>query len=381
MLGLLQYVIKMEEFKVTPWEVEGSVDYERLVKQFGLNLVDKSILEKFKKITGELHFMLRRGVFFAQRDLDFIFKEHSKGNNFYLYTGRGPSESVHLGHLLPLTFTKYLQDKFKSKCIIQLTDDEKFLFKQNISPKQAYDIAYDNALDMIALGFDKKRTKIIIDTNYSKTLYNHAIRVAKHITFSTTKAVFGFENSTNIGSIFYTSIQAVPAFLESVEQGKNIPCLIPHGVDQDPHFRIARDVLPKLGYYKPASIQNKLLPGLLEGGKMSASVPNSAIFVTDTPAMIKKKINNAFSGGQATVEEHRKKGGNPEIDIPFQYLKFFFEPDDSKLKKIEEDYRSGKMLTGELKQIAIEKITKFILAHQEKREKAKDEIEDFLLKD
>ena len=381
MLNLLYFVIKMEEFKVTPWEVEGAVDYDRLVKQFGLSLIDKNTLNNFKKITGELHFMLRRGVFFAQRDLDFIFKEYNKGNKFYLYTGRGPSESVHLGHLLPLTFTKYLQDKFKVKCLVQLTDDEKFLFKQNISPKQAYDIAYDNALDLVALGFDKKLTKIIIDTNYSKTLYNNAIRVAKHITFSTTKAVFGFENSTNIGSIFYTSIQAVPAFLESINQGKNVPCLIPHGVDQDPHFRIARDVLPKLGYYKPASIQNKLLPGLLEGGKMSASVPNSAIFVTDTPAQIKKKINNAFSGGQATVEEHRKNGGNPDIDIPFQYLKFFFEPDDKKLKKIEDDYRSGKMLTGELKQIAIEKITKFILAHQEKREKAKDVINDYLLKD
>lgn len=371
----------MAEFKVTPWEVEGKIDYDKLVKQFGVSLIDESILKKFKKITGEVHFMLRRKIFFAHRDLDFILNEYEKGNKFYLYTGRGPSENLHLGHLLPLTFTKYLQEKFKVKCYIQLTDDEKFLFKRNLTIEQANKIAYENALDIIALGFNKKLTKIIVDTDYAKTLYKQAIRVAKHITFSTAKAVFGFENSSNIGQIFYTSMQAVPAFLESVFRGKNVPCLIPHGIDQDPHFRIARDVLPKLGYLKPASIQSKLLPGLLEGGKMSASIPNSAIFTTDTPKEIERKIKNAFSGGRETIEAHRKYGGNPDVDIPFQYLKYFFEPDDKKLKKIEEDYRSGKLLTGELKQIVIEKITKFILEHQEKREKAKDVIEEFILRD
>ena len=58
------------------------------------------------------------------------------------------------------------------------------------------------------------------------------------------------DNSANIGSIFYTSMQAVPAFLPSVIAGKKIPCLIPHAIDQDPHFRVSRDVIPKLGYDK-----------------------------------------------------------------------------------------------------------------------------------
>ena len=371
----------MSDFKVTPWKVEGKIDYDRLVRQFGVSLVDNKVLEKFKKMTGEVHFMLRRKIFFAHRDLNFIFNEYKKGNKFYLYTGRGPSENLHLGHLLPLTFTKYLQDKFKVKTYLQLTDDEKFLFKKNLTIENANKIAYENALDIIALGFNKGLTKIVIDTDYAKTMYKQAVRVAKHINFSTAKAVFGFENSSNIGQIFYTSMQAVLAFLESVKQHKNIPCLIPHGIDQDPHFRVARDVLPKMGYYKPASIQNKLLPGLLEGGKMSASIPNSAIFTTDTPKEIKRKINGAFSGGKETIESHRKYGGNPDIDISFQYLKYFFEPDDKKLNKIEEEYRSGNLLTGELKQIVIDKIIKFILKHQEKREKAKDTIGDFILKD
>lgn len=45
---------------------------------------------------------------------------------------------------------------------------------------------------------------------------------------------------------------------------------------------------------------------------MSASDPTSAIFVTDTPAQIKNKINRyAFSGGGDTVEEHRANGAAP----------------------------------------------------------------------
>ncbi|OLS13143.1 MAG: Tryptophanyl-tRNA synthetase [Promethearchaeota archaeon CR_4] len=228
--------------------------------------------------------MLRRGVFFAHRDLDWILDEWDKGNQFYLYTGRGPSDTIQIGHLVPWVFTKWLQDQFKVKVLFQLTDDEKFLFKENLSLREAHGYAIDNALSIIALGFDPKLTQIMIDTDNAKTLYNNALPISKQVTFSTVKASFGFDNSQNLGSIFYTCIQAVPAILESVRSGRNVPCLIPHAIDQDPYFRIARDVFPKLGYYKPASIQCKFLPSLTGvEGKMSASDPNQTIFITDSP--------------------------------------------------------------------------------------------------
>jgi len=112
---------------------------------------------------------------------------------------------------------------------------------------------------------------------------------------------------------------------------------------------------------------------------MSASDENGTVYTTDSPGVVKKKINKyAFSGGQPDIEQHRKIGGNPDIDVSFQYLRIFFEPDDNKLKAIHDDYKSGKMLTGELKAILIEKINSFLATHQEKREKAKDQIEQFL---
>jgi tryptophanyl-tRNA synthetase len=232
-------------------------------------------------------------------------------------------------------------------------------------------------LDFIALGFKPQKTKIIINTKNIKTLYPIAAQVAKKINFSNTKAVFGFTNETNVGMIFYTSLQSAPCFME------DRPVLIPLGVDQDPHFRITRDVAPRIGKEKPALIHNIMIPALSgPGGKMSASEESGTIYTTDSPEQIKKKINKyAFSGGQSTVEEHRRIGGNPDIDVSYQYLRIFFEPDDKKLKSIYDDYKSGKMLTGELKAILIEKVTEFLVAHQQKREKAKDQIDKFLLED
>jgi len=306
-----------------------------------------------------------------------ILDEYEKGNKFFLYTGRGPSGHTHIGHLVPWVFAKWLQDKFNVNMYFQLTDDEKFFSKQNLTLEETKKFAFENALDFIALGFKPENTKIIIDTQNIKTLYPIASEVAKKINFSNTKAVFGFSNDTNIGMIFYTSLQSAPCFIEDK------PVLIPLGVDQDPHFRLTRDVAPKIGKPKPALIHNIMIPSLFgAGGKMSASEDNSTIYTTDTPDIVKKKINKyAFSGGQPDIEQHKKLGGNPDIDVSFQYLRIFFEPDDNSLKKIYDDYKSGKMLTSEIKAILIEKINNFLVDHQEKRDKARNQIDKFLFED
>ena len=370
-----------DKFKVTPWDVEGNVDYEKLVKEFGVSKLDKKLLERLNKNTKESNFMLRRGIFFAHRDLDWLLNEYEKGNRFFLYTGCGPSGPIHLGHLMIWSFTKWLQDAFDVELWFQFTDDEKFLFKEK-SYEEIQKWMKDNMLDVIALGFNQKKTHFIIDTLHANVIYPEAIKIAKRITFSMVRSSFGMNESSNIGQIFYTSMQAVPAFLPSVLKKKNIPCLIPHAIDQDPHFRLTRDILPKLGYYKPASIQCPFLPPL-QGvlGKMSSSDENSSIRTTDTEKEVENKIKKyAFSGGRDTIEEHREKGGNPDVDVCFQYLKFFFEPNDEKLEKIYNDYKSGRMLTSELKKITIEKINAFLKEHQAKREKARKDVEKFVWK-
>jgi len=176
-------------------------------------------------------------------------------------------------------------------------------------------------------------------------------------------------------------MQTVPIFLPNILRNEKRPCLIPLGIDQDTHFRISRDVVEKLGYSKPGILHAKFMPSLLgKGGKMSSSFSEKAVLLTDSPEEVRNKINKyAFSGGQSSVEEHRKKGGNPDIDVSFQWLKYF-EFDDKKLDKIEEDYRSGKLLTSELKNYLIEKLNIFLKEHQKRRKKAKNQINEFLYK-
>lgn len=369
---------------VTPWEAKGNIDYDKLVKEFGVSKIDDKLHKRIIKLAGADHHLLRRGIFFAHRDLGFVLDQYEKGNKFFLYTGRAPSGKIHIGHLVPWMFTKWLQDKFNVELWFQFPDEEKFLFKKELTLEDTERYMQDNMLDVIALGFDPKKTHFIIDTQHAGLMYKEAVKVAKHITFSTTKAAFGFTNEQNIGAIFYTAMQAVPAFLPSVIHKKKIPCLIPHAIDQDPHFRVSRDVIPKLGFYKPASIQCRFLPGLkgmAEQGKMSTSEEETAIYTTDDAKTVKRKINkHAFSGGQSTVEEHRRLGGNPDVDVSYLWLTFF-EEDDKELERLHKDYKSGKLLSGEMKAALIDKINKFLAEHQKRREQAKKKIKQYIYLD
>ena len=368
------------EPKINPYEIEGEINYERIIQEFGIKPLTKKELSRIEKITGELHPYLRRGIFFAHRDLLWCLDEYEKGNKFFLYTGCGPSGPIHLGHSGAWRFTKWLQDVFDVELWFQFTDDEKFLFK-NKTYEEIQEWTKENMYDIIALGFDPKKTHFLIDTKHAGIMYPEAIKVAKKITFSTIKGAFGFTDSNNIGSIFYTSMQTVPVFLPNILRNENRPCLIPLGVDQDPHFRVSRDVLEKLGHKKPAIMHCKMMSPLTgPEGKMSSSDSSKAILLTDSPSEVKKKINKyAFSGGQETLEEHRKLGGNPDIDVSYLWLQYF-EEDDAKLKKVYDDYKSGKLLSGELKALLITKINEFLAEHQIRREAAKSRLDEFIYK-
>lgn len=365
------------EMVVTPWEVAGKIDYDKLIREFGTQPITPEILDEFKKHTGELHVQLARRIFFSHRDLDWLLRKYETGEKFVLYTGRGPSGPVHIGHLVPWIFTKYLQDKFDAKLYFQITDDEKFLYHDDFTISEPQKWAYENSLDLIALGFDPKKTKIILDTKNIDVLYDLAIQIAKRMTYSTVRAVFGFQDSTNIGMIFYPAIQAVPAFLESYLTGKNVPCLIPAAIDQDPYWRVTRDVAPKLGYYKPTQIHCRFVPGLGQGGKMSASLPQTAIFTVDDPEVARKKILSAFTGGRATIEEQKRLGANADICSVYAYDYYQFM-NDKEIEDLRYKCLGGNIMCGECKQILAERVERFLRDFQEKRERAKDRFEEYL---
>lgn len=376
-----------QEQIITPWEVAakdgGAIDYDKLIVQFGCQKLEPDLVQRVEKITGKLaHPFLRRGVFFAHREFDRILDAYEKGEKFYLYTGRGPSsESLHLGHLVPFMFTKYLQDAFRVPLVIQLTDDEKCMWK-NITVEESQRLARENAKDIIACGFDISRTFIFCDFDYvGGTFYQNMVRIAKCVTLNQARGIFGFSGEDHIGKVSFPPVQAAPSFPTSFPhlfgEKRDIRCLIPCAIDQDPYFRMTRDVAPRIGFHKPALIESRFFPALQgESGKMSASDPTSAIYVTDSAKDIKNKVNKyAFSGGGSTIEEHKKNGANLEVDVPVKYLSFFLESDEE-LARIKQEYGAGRMLTGEVKQRLIEVLVRMVERHQKARSAVTDEMVD-----
>lgn len=365
-----------KEFKVTPWDVSGDVDYERLVKEFGTSLINETLRKKLSKT----HPLLRRGLYFSHRDFDKWISAHEKKEKVSVLTGRGPSEKMHLGHLVPFLVAKSLQEEFNCEVFIPISDDEKFFVKEGLSFEKAIDYSHDNIVDIISLGFKPGKTFIFEDFIYTD-IYKFAARVAKRITYSSAKAVFGLKPENNIGWSFYPAMQAAHILFPQFMRGPH-KTVVPVGIDQDPFIRLTRDIAQHkdFNFEKPAALHAKFIPSLQGAAKMSSS-EEGVIWLSDTEKEVENKIKKyAFSGGRDTLEEHRKHGGNPDVDVSFQYLKMFFEEDDKKLASIEKDYRSGKMLTSELKGIAIKKINEFLKEHQKKREKAKGEIGKFLFK-
>lgn len=220
-----------------------------------------------------------------------------------------------------------------------------------------------------------------------RELYPNVCRIQKTVTASSVMGIFGFERSDNIGKFSFPAIQAAPCMSTSFSKlfgteshphtsaDGYMACLIPCAIDQDPYFKMTRDVALKLKFPKPALIHSRFFPAL-QGShhKMSASDPKSSIYLTDTPNQIKKKVNKyAFSGGGATIEEQREHGANLSVDVSYKYLQFFLD-DDEYLEHIGREYSSGRMLSSEVKKVLIDVLQNLVTEHQERRAKVTDDV-------
>ncbi|XP_024519360.1 tryptophan--tRNA ligase, cytoplasmic [Selaginella moellendorffii] len=359
----------MGEQVVTPYSVSarnGGVDYARIVSDFGCKLIDPQLIQRLEKLTNKpAHPFLRRGIFFAHRDLESILDAYEQGHKFFLYTGRGPSsESLHLGHLVQFMFTKYLQDAFDVPLVIQLSDDEKFIWK-DISQEECQRLGRNNAKDIISCGFRLERTFIFSNLDYvSGALFDNVLTISSFLSINAMSAVFGLNAETDVlGKLLYPAVQIAPAFSTSFNdvfgEGIKMRCLIPCAIDQDPYFRLSRDLAPRLKLYKPALIESRFLPSIQAGddsGKMSASSPNSAIFVTDTLEEIKQKLAGAA------------------VESVLAYFTFF-EENDAVLEEMKADFSSGKRSLEDLKN----DLSKALWEVLENLQQLKAEVDDKIL--
>ena len=372
-----------DDTKITPWEVTTTtgVDYTMLIKQFGCQPIDAALIRRFEQVTKtKAHPWLRRGIFFSHKDLDLVLNAYEKGEEIYLYTGRGPSSaSLHLGHMVPFMFAKYLQDALNAIIVIQMTDDEKYYFKDNLPLDEANRLAKENAKDIIACGFNPKKTFIFSNLEtVGGAFYRNVVLVMKHTSGNMVHGIFGLDLNNSIGQISWPCFQAVPAFSTSfanIFQDRQVFCLVPMAIDQYPYFRMTREIAQKLGYIKPAVINSRFLPSLEHAhDKASSTGSKEVIFMSDSQDTVARKIREkAFSGGGTTKQEHIEKGANLAVDVAYHYLLYFLDS-DTELKHIALEYQSGRMMTSEVKKKAIEVIWSLLKEHQEARSRVTPEI-------
>lgn len=364
-----------------PWDVQGNIDYKKLIKDFGVEeFKDLDILpDVFKE-----NILFRRKIIFAHRGFGQIIEAVQKKKPFVMMTGLMPTGKFHIGHMLIAQQMLFYQ-RLGAKLYIAVADIEAYNARN-----QSLEYSRKNAIEQyiknyIALGLRPENIEIYFQSDRSKhqdkanAYYRLQNVLARHTTFNEFKSVYG---EISPGKMTAALLQASDMLHPQLNEFEGpIPVVVPVGIDQDPHIRLARDLSSRYkghAFKELSSTYHLFMPGLSRG-KMSSSDANSYIALTDTPEEVEKKIKKyAFSGGRDTLEEHRKYGGNPDIDVSFLYLKYFFEPDDKKLEEIYYNYKSGNMLSGELKQILIDKLSVFLHHHQKELEKAERYIERYV---
>ncbi|XP_045186847.1 tryptophan--tRNA ligase, cytoplasmic-like [Mercenaria mercenaria] len=378
---------------VTPWEVVATsasgIDYEKLLKgehYADCEKINEELIERIEDITGKpAHHFLKRGIVISHSMMHHILDLYQEGKPFYLYTGRGPSsKSLHVGHLVPFQFTKWLQDTFDVPLVIQLTDDEKYLWKDIPTPEAAINLSRKNAKDIIAFGFDEKKTFIFSNFEYMcPPFYKNICRIEKLVTNEEVMNKFGISKRDSIGKTSFPAIQAAPSFSSSFpgifRDSEDMACLIPCALDQHIFFEVTKETSRFMKVKEPALIHTTFLPAL--GGaikKMSASDASTAIFLNDGEHEIEEKIHKIQDvkvQGNDTVSSEMGPvyGKSLEADIPYQLAKFFVE-DETEWNGIKQAYEEENLSSMELKNKLILILKKTIREIQEKRENVTDDI-------
>ncbi len=351
---------------IDPWGSLLIENYERLIGEFGLTSFSPLSLPNPNR-------MMRRGVVFAGKDVDVIAECIKKKKPFYALTGIMPTgDKIHLGNKMGIENMVYFQQHGAETYV--LVADLEAAAARGVSLEQAKQRALDFHIPAyLALGLDPKKTIFYFQSENVEVI-RIAFEAAKKFTHNEFKAAYG----TNDPGKVMSALTQIGDMLFPQEE-KRMPGIIPVGIDQAVHIRLCRDYMRKAKdkkFMTLASLYHKFMPSL-DGSsfKMSKSRPESMIELPEDASAFTRKIKNAVTGGRKTLEEHRKKGAEVEKCMVFELLKQHVVEDDRELQKIYEEYKSGKMTSSEIKQLAIEKMTHFMDDFAKKVEKYRKQVD------
>jgi tryptophanyl-tRNA synthetase len=338
------------------------------IPQENIDLVEKFGATALSHLKEKPDFYtFNKEIIYSHRDFDKFFNALKKGEKCAILSGVNASGTLHIGHKAIFDTNLFFQKKYGLPVFIPISDDESYVSGKVKDQKEALENAMKLAKELLAYGFDPHKTYFIIDQIYTN-IYNLAIKLSRKVTLSEIKASYGYKPEDNPGLYFYPAVQSAHILFPQEDFGiKNV--LVPIGPDEDTHIRICRDIAGRMGYIKPAILHARFFPGL-DGEKMSKS-KNNAVFLNDNEKIIRQKINKAFSGGAKTIEEHRKHGGKPEEDVSIFYLTNLFL-DDKQSEKIIKEYKEGRLLSGEVKNMLADKVVAFVKEFQARLKEISD---------
>jgi tryptophanyl-tRNA synthetase len=347
---------------IDPWGSELVEDYEKIIKDFGLEVFDSGRFPEPNRI-------MRRGVVFAARDAAVISRAIKDKKKFYVLSGIMPSgEKIHFGNKMVVENIRYFQEHGGQAYI--LVADLEAASTRGVSLEEAQKRALDFHIPAyVALGLDPKKTVFYFQSQNKDVIYL-GYEASKKITLNEFKAIYGTADPgrimaamTQVGDILYPQLKEV------------MPGIIPVGVDQDPHIRLTRDIARRLKekykFFLPSGLYHKYTPSLDGGLKMSKSKPESCIELPEDMAKVKKKIMRAKTGGRDTVEEQKEKGGEPEKCVIFELYKQHLIEDDKELQRVYDKCKKGKLLCGEDKQNCCKLMEEFMEKFEEGVKKAR----------
>lgn len=304
---------------------------------------------------------IRRGIAIAQMGYGDILTMMASREKFTIISGLNPSSQLHLGHKVVFDMLLELQ-QMGGELFIPLSDDESYVDGKIEKLAEGTKIANEKIIPVLQkMGFSSQKTYYLIDTE-QKYLYRFAIEISRYVTMAELTHLFGVESLASPGQIFYRGCMQLAAILapQLPINGGPRHTLVSVGLDQHPYLLLARDVAKKMRLTPPSELVLRFFPSLLNPEqKMSKSNPDGALFLDDSPEIIRRKINNAFTGAVNSLDEHKHLGGVPEACSVFA-IQNAFNPSDTVVKDLYEQYIKGEITMSELKGITSELATGMI---------------------
>ena len=360
--------------RIDPWGVAIPEDYAKLMREFGIEP-----FENVLKRIPDPHALMRRKIVFGHRDFGPVLDAMLRHEDYVVMTGLMPSGRMHVGHKLVIDQLVWYLNR-GAEIFLCIADLEAYSAR-GVPFEESRKLAVEEYLaNYVALGLELDKCHVYFQSK-SDAVRHLAHVLAKKVNFSEMRAIYGFKGESNLAHIFYPMVDIADILHPQLEEfGGPRPTVVPVGVDQDPHIRLARDVAARFqrefGFAIPSSTYHRLLPGLI-GEKMSSTKPESAIFLTDGEGEVRKKVGNAFTGGQPTAREQRKLGGDPDKCTVYALYVYHLMPDDRELIGLRKACESGAIICGECKARATKLITEFLRENERKRRHAMAKVKKF----